>query len=779
MMRLHKILLTLVCFTVLSAHAQWKWLNPLECGFPVIQNQGWTEEIGDRYVRLPQRAEGKVRKPVWDLSRNSAGLAIHFFSNAPELKVRYQVSGPLNMPHMPTTGVSGVDLYSIDSDGQWRFYFGGYPSGDTLQYHYTNIGKDMYHDRGYEFRLYLPPYNTIKWLEIGVPENDELTFIPVSPEKPILLYGTSIAQGACASRPGMTWGTILQRSLGYPLINLGFSGNGRLEKEVLDFICEIDARLYILDCLPNLTPKSKDEITQLVSDAVKQIRATHSSPILLVEHAGYSYQVSGPLNMPHMPTTGVSGVDLYSIDSDGQWRFYFGGYPSGDTLQYHYTNIGKDMYHDRGYEFRLYLPPYNTIKWLEIGVPENDELTFIPVSPEKPILLYGTSIAQGACASRPGMTWGTILQRSLGYPLINLGFSGNGRLEKEVLDFICEIDARLYILDCLPNLTPKSKDEITQLVSDAVKQIRATHSSPILLVEHAGYSNALADDTKLQDYTRMNEGAKKAFEELQAQGIKDIYYLTREELGPHPDAWVDYVHPSDWGMETQANAVERKVREILRIPEGNLSTTQPVTQRREPNNYEWQKRHRDILSLNQSNPPRRVILGNSITHFWGGEPKGPSVRGMETWEKIMRPAGFHNLGYGFDRIENVLWRVYHGELDGYKAEEVVLMIGTNNIGINNDNEIVEGIRFLLSAIKQRQPEAKIKVIGILPRRNQEERVRNLNLRIRQMAETGWYTFKNPGTKLLQEDGKINESLFSDGLHPNEEGYKQIVDEIAH
>ena len=155
MMRLHKILLTLVCFTVLSAHAQWKWLNPLECGFPVIQNQGWTEEIGDRYVRLPQRAEGKVRKPVWDLSRNSAGLAIHFFSNAPELKVRYQVSGPLNMPHMPTTGVSGVDLYSIDSDGQWRFYFGGYPSGDTLQYHYTNIGKDMYHDRGYEFRLYL------------------------------------------------------------------------------------------------------------------------------------------------------------------------------------------------------------------------------------------------------------------------------------------------------------------------------------------------------------------------------------------------------------------------------------------------------------------------------------------------------------------------------------------------------------------------------------------------------------------------------------------------
>ena len=109
----------------------------------------------------------------------------------------------------------------------------------------------------------------------------------------------------------------------------------------------------------------------------------------------------------------------------------------------------------------------------------------------------------------------------------------------------------------------------------------------------------------------------------------------------------------------------------------------------------------------------------------------------------------------------------------------VITIEENKTTAETYNEIVEGIRFLLSAIRQRQPEAKIKVIGILPRRNQEERVRNLNLHIRQIAEPGWYTFKNPGTKLLQEDGKINESLFSDGLHPNEEGYKRIVDEIAH
>ena len=146
---------------------------------------------------------------------------------------------------------------------------------------------------------------------------------------------------------------------------------------------------------------------------------------------------------------------------------------------------------------------------------------------------------------------------------------------------------------------------------------------------------------------------------------------------------------------------------------------------------------------------------------------------------LMRPAGFQNLGCGWDRIENVLWRIYHGELDGYKAGKVVLMIGTNNCGLNNDKEIVEGLRFLLSAIRQRQPEASVKVIGILPRRNQEQWVRNINFDIKEMVETEGYEFANPGTALLLQDGKINESLFiGDGLHPNDKGYELIAGEIA-
>ena len=372
----------ILCMVCLSARAEWKWQNPMDAGFPVIQNQGWPDEIGQTYVRLPDRAKAEVREPVWNLSRNSAGLAIHFYCNSPQITVRYQVSG------------------------------------------------------------------------------------------------------------------------------------------------------------------------------------------------GYA--------MPHMQSTGVSGLDLYSIDSEGKWSFCFGNYSFGDTIRYSYTNLGQDKFHNRGFEYRLYLPLYNSIKWMEIGTPEGTELTFIPQSPEKPVVLYGTSIAQGACSSRPAMAWANILQRALGYPLINLGFSGNGQLEKGVLNYVIEQDARIYILDCLPNLTQKTEQEVTDLVIAAVKQIREKRNAPILLVEHAGYSNAPSDQRQYESYTRLNAASRKGYEALLQAGVKDLYYLTHEELNYPPDAWVDYVHPSDLGATYQATAVEKKVRDILRLPVGDRPTTQPVTQRREP-----------------------------------------------------------------------------------------------------------------------------------------------------------------------------------------------------
>lgn len=272
------------------------------------------------------------------------------------------------------------------------------------------------------------------------------------------------------------------------------------------------------------------------------------------------YEVSGGYSMPHMPATGVSGVDLYRNAEQG---FCFGSYSFGDSIEYSYhIDRGAD---DGGLqEYTLYLPLYNEVEHLEIGVPEGNSFDFVPAVKERPIVLYGTSIAQGACASRPGMAWGTIVSRSAGKPLVNLGFSGNGRLEPELIDFLNEQDACIYILDCMANLTNLTTEEIRDLVKNAVMQIRSKHDTPILLVEHAGYSNAVTNQDKYDAFSHVNTGQKAAYKELKKDGVKNLFYLSREKLNYHPDMWVDYVHPSDFGMMRQADAVSKALKKIIK-----------------------------------------------------------------------------------------------------------------------------------------------------------------------------------------------------------------------
>ena len=101
--------------------AQTKWMNPLEQGENMVHGRWWNSELSDNYHRLTPRAEGVVRSAVWNLSKQSAGLSICFHTNAPSIKVRYGLKGGLSMFHMPSTGVSGVDLFAKDAEGKLRW----------------------------------------------------------------------------------------------------------------------------------------------------------------------------------------------------------------------------------------------------------------------------------------------------------------------------------------------------------------------------------------------------------------------------------------------------------------------------------------------------------------------------------------------------------------------------------------------------------------------------------------------------------------------------------
>lgn len=288
------ILLITGFFLVLFSHAQEKeqieWHDPAKAGFKTVHNQLWTgAEIASFYDRLPARAEPLVRKPVWGLSRNAAGLKLVFKTNATDITVRYVVAKKnYAMDHFPATGVSGVDLFAPNADGTWEWANGKYAFKDTITY--TFSGMDAAHDRypdGREFHLYLPLYNSVEWMEIGVSTEHSFAFVPATDEKPIIVYGTSIAQGGCASRAGMAWTSLLERAVHVPVVNLAFSGNGRLEKELVDLIVEHEARVFVLDCIPNLGGEAEAIVAKTI-DAVHTIRSRYpNTPIVLVEHSGY------------------------------------------------------------------------------------------------------------------------------------------------------------------------------------------------------------------------------------------------------------------------------------------------------------------------------------------------------------------------------------------------------------------------------------------------------------------------------------------------------------
>ncbi len=250
-----------------------------------IEGQGWKETKSD-YDRLPAKAEGKVREAVWDLSRNSAGIAVSFVTDATTILGRWTLTSErLAMPHMPATGVSGLDLYVRDGNGHWRWLACAHPTSQTN----TEPLIAGIPEGTRTYLLYLPLYNGVSSVELGIPEGKFLAAAPPRPEShrmPLVFYGTSITHGACASRPGMVHTAILGRRFERPVINLGFSGNGRMETEVAELIAEIDAAVFVIDCLPNI---GAEEVLARAKRCIEILRRAHpQTPILLVEDRSYA-----------------------------------------------------------------------------------------------------------------------------------------------------------------------------------------------------------------------------------------------------------------------------------------------------------------------------------------------------------------------------------------------------------------------------------------------------------------------------------------------------------
>ena len=215
----------------------------------------------------------------------------------------------------------------------------------------------------------------------------------------------------------------------------------------------------------------------------------------------------------------------------------------------------------------MYLPLYSGVTELRIGIEQDATIAQPPPRPagrDKPLVFYGTSITQGGCASRAGMCHPAILGRWLDRAVLNLGFSGSGKMEPELAHLLGELDAAVFVLECLPNMTTEM---VRQRVQPFVRILRAAQpTNPILLVE----------SPLNPDANPGNEALRNAFENLTEQGVSGLYYLPgKTQLAGSENGTVDGVHPTDLGFFRIATAYEPVLRSILDSSASELHAAVP------------------------------------------------------------------------------------------------------------------------------------------------------------------------------------------------------------
>ena len=262
------------------------------------------------YYRLPNKLKGIVRKDLWDLGCDGAGIAIRFSTDAQCIGARWTLTYNFGMAHMAYTGIKGMDLYVYDRGKEWKFAGTAFPNGKNSA---SVFVRKMYGGKK-EYMIYLPLYDGVEEMEIGIDSTATIyapsgALLPENTGLPILFYGTSITPGGCVSRPGMAYPAIIERKLGVPTINLGFSGNGRMDGNMADWIKTIPVSAIVLDCLPNCTYNTTRDSSDYFIGWIAY--SNPSVPVYLVNNFEYPQQFILPGNNDDMVQENILIKEIY------------------------------------------------------------------------------------------------------------------------------------------------------------------------------------------------------------------------------------------------------------------------------------------------------------------------------------------------------------------------------------------------------------------------------------------------------------------------------------
>ena len=293
-----------------------------------------------------------------------------------------------------------------------------------------------------------------------------------------------------------------------------------------------------------------------------------------------------------------------------------------------------------------------------------------------------------------------------------------------------------------------------------------------------------------------SEDPRVAYLDIASIFYKDGKLNTAIFYDPRLPSHSKALHPDTIGQRRMAEAIEPTLARLMEdTPRASLSSmtdintaTIPVP-RLELDSYDWYARHHAELDLQKSINPRVVLIGDSITHFWDGQPLGNHQNGPTAWQRAFGAMPVLNMGFGWDRTQNVLWRLRQGEFEGIHPAWVVLAIGTNNMTSTSNarastpEEIVAGIAAIVSEIHQRSPQSRIALMAIFPRGNQPGNpyraaiARTNELLAHQYANDPNITYLDIGRQFLQRDGSLPASMMPDGTHPSDAGYQIWADAL--
>lgn len=279
---------------------------------------------------------------------------------------------------------------------------------------------------------------------------------------------------------------------------------------------------------------------------------------------------------------------------------------------------------------------------------------------------------------------------------------------------------------------------------------------------------------------------------------KRVFFCDINHIFLNPDGSIkrelmpDWLHPNPEGAALWAQAMEPLLSQLM--GDASRDTAKPSNTaivpvpKLENDSYDWWARHADVLRVRRAIDPEIVLIGDSITHFWGGEPKANQANGRKAYASVFAPYRVLNLGFGWDRTQNVLWRLDHGELDGLHPRSVVIHIGTNNTSdtakarANTPAEIVEGITAICSRVRSKVPGVGIILMRVFPREEKPDHPRRLqiaeiNRLLADYAKANRFELVDLAPRMLRPDGTLPKALMPDFCHPNEKGYAIWADAL--